>query len=129
MVWFNVSITSPLTHLLTHTSFCESNFTPPPHPSLSAIYLHTSLPPLPPPSPSSDDEDILHIDIQRDPNGFGFSIRGGSEYNAPLCVLRMAPGGAAERDGRLRVRTQCHTSSCYDVAPPLRGRGLGAGGG
>eukprot|EP00731_Ephydatia_muelleri_P003274 Em0001g3274a len=52
---------------------------------------------------ASDDEDILHIEIHRDGTGFGFSIRGGAEYNAPLCVLRMAPGGAAERDGRLRV--------------------------
>eukprot|EP00731_Ephydatia_muelleri_P003216 Em0001g3216a len=51
----------------------------------------------------SDDEDILHIEIHRDGTGFGFSIRGGAEYNAPLCVLRMAPEGAAERDGRLRV--------------------------
>ena len=53
---------------------------------------------------SDEDEEIHHIDIHRDGHGFGFSIRGGAEYNAPLCVLRMAEGGAAERDGRLRVR-------------------------
>jgi C-terminal processing protease CtpA/Prc len=52
---------------------------------------------------SDEDEEIHHIDIHRDGHGFGFSIRGGAEYNAPLCVLRMAEGGAAERDSRLRV--------------------------
>ena len=52
----------------------------------------------------SDDEEIHHIEIQRSGGGFGFSIRGGAEYNSQLCVLRIADGGAAERDGRLRVR-------------------------
>jgi C-terminal processing protease CtpA/Prc len=52
---------------------------------------------------SDEDEEIHHIDIRRDGHGFGFSIRGGAEYSAPLCVLRMAGEGAAERDGRLRV--------------------------
>lgn len=54
----------------------------------------------------SDDEEIHHIEIQRSGGGFGFSIRGGAEYNSPLCVLRIADGGAAERDGRLRVRNK-----------------------
>lgn len=52
---------------------------------------------------ASDDEEILHIDIRRSGGGFGFSIRGGAEYSSPLCVLRIADGGAAEKDGRLRV--------------------------
>ena len=51
----------------------------------------------------SDDEEIHHIEIQRSGGGFGFSIRGGAEYSSPLCVLRIADGGAAERDSRLRV--------------------------
>ena len=60
----------------------------------------------------SDDEEIHHIDIQRDGQGFGFSIRGGAEYNAPLCVLRIAEGGAAERDNRLKVGTgESHRSN------------------
>ena len=54
----------------------------------------------------SDDEEIQHIDIDRDERGFGFGFRGGAEYNAPLCVLRIADHGAAMNDGRLRVRTQ-----------------------
>ena len=55
---------------------------------------------------SSDDEEIHHIDIQRSGGGFGFSIRGGAEYNSQLCVLRIADGGAAERDERLKVRSE-----------------------
>ncbi len=51
----------------------------------------------------SDDEEIHHIDIRRSGGGFGFSIRGGAEYNSPLCVLRIADGGAAQVDRRLRV--------------------------
>ena len=43
---------------------------------------------------------------------FGFSIRGGAEYIAPLCVLRIAEGGAAERDNRLKVGTgESHRSN------------------
>ena len=52
---------------------------------------------------SSQDEEIHHIEIKRDHTGFGFSIRGGAEYGTPLYVLRIAPDGAAEKDGRLRV--------------------------
>ncbi len=52
----------------------------------------------------SDDEEIHHIAVHRNGGGFGFSIRGGAEYNAPLCVLRIAEGGAAETDSILRVR-------------------------
>ena len=54
----------------------------------------------------SDKEEIQHIDIHRDERGFGFSIQGGAEYTAPLCVLRIADHGAAMNDGRLRVRVQ-----------------------
>jgi len=54
---------------------------------------------------SSQDEEIHHVEIKRDNAGFGFSIRGGAEYGTPLYVLRIAPGGAAEKDGRLRVRS------------------------
>jgi C-terminal processing protease CtpA/Prc len=50
-----------------------------------------------------EDEEILHIDIRRSENGFGFSIRGGVEYNSHLFVLRIAENGAADRDGRLKV--------------------------
>ena len=51
----------------------------------------------------SVNEEIHQIDIHHDDRGFGFSLRGGAEYNAPLCVLRIPEGGAADRDSRLRV--------------------------
>lgn len=47
----------------------------------------------------------MEVELTRDrENGYGFSIRGGRELELPIFVLRMADGGAAQRDGRLRVR-------------------------
>ena len=85
------------------------------------MYRHPS------PHPSSDDEDILHIEIHRDGTGFGFSIRGGVEYIAPLHVLLMASGGAAEKDGRLRASTLPPSASVIMASPPC-GCGLAGGG-
>jgi len=45
----------------------------------------------------------MEVELVRDYQGYGFSIRGGRELNLPIFVLRMAEGGVAERDGRLRV--------------------------
>jgi C-terminal processing protease CtpA/Prc len=39
-------------------------------------------------------------------SGFGFSIRGGKEFNIPLYVLKLAPNGVAAMDGRLQVGDQ-----------------------
>ena len=38
--------------------------------------------------------------------GFGFSIRGGKEFNIPLFVLKIAEQGPAAMDGRLQVGDQ-----------------------
>ena len=47
---------------------------------------------------------FLTVELQRGARGFGFSIRGGREFNnMPLFVLKIADGGAAYVDGRLRV--------------------------
>ncbi|KAI0211373.1 Membrane-associated guanylate kinase, WW and PDZ domain-containing protein 3, partial [Lamellibrachia satsuma] len=47
------------------------------------------------------------VELHRGSRGFGFSIRGGKEFNnMPLFVLRVADGGAADVDGRLRVGDQ-----------------------
>ena len=64
---------------------------------------------------SDEDEEIHHIDIRRDGHGFGFSIRGGAEYGAPLCVLRIAEEGAAERDGRLKVCVRACVYVCVHL--------------
>jgi len=39
--------------------------------------------------------DCYTVELIRGPKGFGFSIRGGSEFNLPLFILRIAPDGAA----------------------------------
>ena len=51
-----------------------------------------------------DADKFYQVELHRGSRGFGFSIRGGREFNSmPLFVLRIADGGAADLDGRLRV--------------------------
>ncbi len=69
----------------------------------------------------SDDEEIHHIYIRRSRRGFGFSIRGGAEYNSPLCVLRIADGGAAQVDRRLRVSC-LYSQPCFNIIATYVGR-------
>ncbi|KAM9813242.1 membrane-associated guanylate kinase, WW and PDZ domain-containing protein 1b isoform 3-T3 [Neosynchiropus ocellatus] len=59
-------------------------------------------PPQPPTQVSSQDE-FYSADLERDSKGFGFSLRGGREYNMDLYVLRLAEDGAAVRNGKMRV--------------------------
>ncbi|XP_052260917.1 membrane-associated guanylate kinase, WW and PDZ domain-containing protein 2-like isoform X4 [Dreissena polymorpha] len=69
-------------------------------------------PPPPPPKDVNRNQEILEdqiylVDLNRGHRGFGFSIRGGQEFNnMPLFVLRIAEGGAADLDKRLRVGDQ-----------------------
>ncbi|VDN16314.1 unnamed protein product [Dibothriocephalus latus] len=71
---------------------------------------HQHFGPLPPsslplPITSSVPALLFEITLFRSSRGFGFSIRGGHEFNQmPLTVLRIAEGGSAFLDGRLRVR-------------------------
>uniref|UniRef100_A0AAQ4PE89 Membrane-associated guanylate kinase, WW and PDZ domain-containing protein 1 n=1 Tax=Gasterosteus aculeatus aculeatus TaxID=481459 RepID=A0AAQ4PE89_GASAC len=64
-------------------------------------------PPGPPPQPpqqvSAQDAEFYSVDLERDNKGFGFSLRGGREYNMDLYVLRLAEEGAAVRNGKMRV--------------------------
>ncbi|XP_048740641.1 membrane-associated guanylate kinase, WW and PDZ domain-containing protein 1-like isoform X3 [Ostrea edulis] len=56
---------------------------------------------------SGIDEGEYYVELPRGSRGFGFSIRGGQEFNCmPLFVLRIAEGGSADVDGRLRVGDQ-----------------------
>ncbi|KAK1786885.1 hypothetical protein P4O66_017267 [Electrophorus voltai] len=59
----------------------------------------------PPPSTqtSNQDAEFYSVDLERDSKGFGFSLRGGKEYNMDLYVLRLAEDGAAVRNGKMRV--------------------------
>ncbi|XP_047437826.1 membrane-associated guanylate kinase, WW and PDZ domain-containing protein 1b isoform X4 [Mugil cephalus] len=61
-------------------------------------------PPQPPTQPvSAQDAEFYSVDLERDNKGFGFSLRGGREYNMDLYVLRLAEDGAAVRNGKMRV--------------------------
>ncbi|XP_017285458.1 membrane-associated guanylate kinase, WW and PDZ domain-containing protein 1b isoform X9 [Kryptolebias marmoratus] len=65
-------------------------------------------PPAPPPqtitqTDSAQDSEFYSVDLERDNKGFGFSLRGGREYNMDLYVLRLAEEGAAVRNGKMRV--------------------------
>ncbi|XP_064160635.1 membrane-associated guanylate kinase, WW and PDZ domain-containing protein 3-like isoform X1 [Anguilla rostrata] len=46
------------------------------------------------------------VELSRGPRGFGFSLRGGQEYNMGLFILRLAEDGAALQDGRIKVGDQ-----------------------
>ncbi|XP_075870254.1 membrane-associated guanylate kinase, WW and PDZ domain-containing protein 1b isoform X3 [Nelusetta ayraudi] len=60
-------------------------------------------PPQPPTLVSPQDAEFYSVDLERDSKGFGFSLRGGREYNMDLYVLRLAEDGAAVRNGKMRV--------------------------
>uniref|UniRef100_A0A8D0CFY6 Membrane associated guanylate kinase, WW and PDZ domain containing 1 n=1 Tax=Scleropages formosus TaxID=113540 RepID=A0A8D0CFY6_SCLFO len=51
----------------------------------------------------AQEAELYSVDLERDSKGFGFSLRGGSEYNMDLYVLRLAEDGAAVRNGKMRV--------------------------
>ncbi|XP_058158998.1 membrane-associated guanylate kinase, WW and PDZ domain-containing protein 3 isoform X2 [Dasypus novemcinctus] len=46
------------------------------------------------------------VELERGPRGFGFSLRGGKEYNMGLFILRLAEDGPAGKDGRVHVGDQ-----------------------
>ncbi|KAG9352888.1 hypothetical protein JZ751_017464, partial [Albula glossodonta] len=46
------------------------------------------------------------VELERGPRGFGFSLRGGKEYNMGLFILRLAEDGPAIQDGRIHVGDQ-----------------------
>ncbi|XP_042198034.1 membrane-associated guanylate kinase, WW and PDZ domain-containing protein 3a isoform X3 [Callorhinchus milii] len=46
------------------------------------------------------------LELERGTKGFGFSVRGGKEYNMGLFILRLAEGGPALSDGRIQVGDQ-----------------------
>uniref|UniRef100_A0A8C7TWQ4 Membrane-associated guanylate kinase, WW and PDZ domain-containing protein 1 n=1 Tax=Oncorhynchus mykiss TaxID=8022 RepID=A0A8C7TWQ4_ONCMY len=49
------------------------------------------------------DAAFYSVDLERENKGFGFSLRGGHEYNMDLYVLRLAEDGAAIRNGNMSV--------------------------
>ncbi|XP_073707344.1 membrane-associated guanylate kinase, WW and PDZ domain-containing protein 3 [Garra rufa] len=48
----------------------------------------------------------IAVELERGSRGFGFSLRGGTEYNMGLYILRLAEDGPALQDGRIHVGDQ-----------------------
>ncbi|XP_078065619.1 membrane-associated guanylate kinase, WW and PDZ domain-containing protein 1b isoform X2 [Mustelus asterias] len=52
---------------------------------------------------SAQEPELYTVELDKGPKGFGFSLRGGREYNMDLYVLRLAEDGAAIRNGKMKV--------------------------
>uniref|UniRef100_A0A3Q2EA86 Membrane-associated guanylate kinase, WW and PDZ domain-containing protein 3-like n=1 Tax=Cyprinodon variegatus TaxID=28743 RepID=A0A3Q2EA86_CYPVA len=50
------------------------------------------------------DSRYYSVDLDRGPSGFGFSLRGGSEYNMGLYVLGLMEGGPASRSQKIQLQ-------------------------
>nr|XP_054602218.1 membrane-associated guanylate kinase, WW and PDZ domain-containing protein 1 isoform X2 [Nothobranchius furzeri] len=55
---------------------------------------------------SKDESRFYSVDLERGPTGFGFSLRGGSEYNMGLYVLGLMERGPAQRSNKIQVSDQ-----------------------
>ncbi|XP_075039490.1 membrane-associated guanylate kinase, WW and PDZ domain-containing protein 1 isoform X11 [Mixophyes fleayi] len=53
--------------------------------------------------PTTQEQEFYSVELDRGAKGFGFSLRGGREYNMDLYVLRLAEDGPAEKCGQIRV--------------------------
>ncbi|NXX82168.1 MAGI3 protein, partial [Urocolius indicus] len=56
--------------------------------------------------PQTQNPGCFPVELERGPRGFGFSLRGGKEYNMGLFILRLAEDGPAVKDGRVHVGDQ-----------------------
>lgn len=78
---------------------------------------HTHTPPLAHCAPVSQrDSRYYSVDLERGPSGFGFSLRGGSEYNMGLYVLGLMDGGPASGSQKMEVRLLPHLHKAVYVA-------------
>ncbi|XP_018644799.1 unnamed protein product [Schistosoma mansoni] len=65
------------------------------------------------------------VTLFRGSRGFGFSIRGGQEFNRmPLVVLRIADGGAAQMDGHLKVGDELIEINGYSTIGMSHGQAI-----
>ncbi|XP_030403085.1 PDZ domain-containing protein MAGIX [Gopherus evgoodei] len=55
---------------------------------------------------ASRDPPSYSVELLRGPLGFGFSLRGGSEYNMDIYVLGLLEGGPAQQSGKIQVSDQ-----------------------
>lgn len=56
------------------------------------------------------------VELERSQRGFGFSLRGGKEYNMGLFILRLAEDGPALKDGRIHVSHSSSLSSSFTTS-------------
>ncbi|XP_068162829.1 membrane-associated guanylate kinase, WW and PDZ domain-containing protein 3a isoform X3 [Antennarius striatus] len=56
--------------------------------------------------PVASKQGCFVVELERRQRGFGFSLRGGKEYNMGLFILRLAEDGPALKDGRIHVGDQ-----------------------
>lgn len=61
--------------------------------------------------PCQRDSRYYSVDLDRGPSGFGFSLRGGSEYNMGLYVLGLMEGGPASRSQKIQVASDFRESN------------------
>ncbi|KAK3750152.1 hypothetical protein QZH41_004562 [Actinostola sp. cb2023] len=52
---------------------------------------------------TNNENDTLEVELYKKSQGYGFSIRGGRELGMPIFVLKIAEGGIADVDGRVKV--------------------------
>ncbi|XP_027023128.2 membrane-associated guanylate kinase, WW and PDZ domain-containing protein 1 isoform X2 [Tachysurus fulvidraco] len=57
-------------------------------------------------SKPKDSSRYYSVELERGPTGFGFSLRGGSEYNMDLYVLGLMEGGPASSSRKMQVSDQ-----------------------
>lgn len=57
------------------------------------------------------------MELARGPRGFGFSLRGGTEYNMGLYILRLAEDGPALQDGRIQVSGTSKLAQSRQLTP------------
>ncbi|KAG7472092.1 hypothetical protein MATL_G00104940 [Megalops atlanticus] len=67
---------------------------------------YRSLPQSEPGTLCTSKQGCILVELERGQRGFGFSLRGGKEYNMGLFILRLAEDGPALKDGRIHVGDQ-----------------------
>ncbi|XP_067269399.1 membrane-associated guanylate kinase, WW and PDZ domain-containing protein 3 isoform X3 [Pseudorasbora parva] len=74
--------------------------------------------------PKQDATRYYSVELERGPTGFGFSLRGGSEYNMGLYVLGLMEGGPASRSHKIQVSDQLVEINGYSTTGMTHGQAV-----
>uniref|UniRef100_A0A665TYS3 PDZ domain-containing protein n=1 Tax=Echeneis naucrates TaxID=173247 RepID=A0A665TYS3_ECHNA len=85
---------------VTHTNRTTHNHR---HTHIQCNRLNQNRPSLLLVSVPQEESRFYSVDLERGPTGFGFSLRGGSEYNMGLYVLGLMEGGPAQRSSKIQL--------------------------